>query len=83
MMARFSADQAVLQSEQSLMLVPREEVCKSRDPCDFFARVGFSKPKIAGQAQQRGTAQLLGGLAAHSLAYCQSQLIYHPVKKRN
>lgn len=83
MMAGFSADQAVLQSEQSLMLVLCEEGCKGREIQVVFCTGWLPKPKTAGQAQQRGTARLLGGLAAHSLAYCQNQLIYHPVKKRN
>lgn len=81
MMARFRAEQAVLQSEQSLVLVPHEEVCKSREILGMFCTAWLLQgPKLQGK-QSRGA--LLGGLAAHSLAYCQSQLIYHAVKKRN
>lgn len=56
MMAGFSADQAVLQTEQSLMLVLCEEGCKEREIQVVFCTGWLPKPKTAGQAQQRGTA---------------------------
>lgn len=53
MMARFSADQAVLQAEQSLMLVPHQEVCKREILVVFLHRLASPSPKLQGK-QSRG-----------------------------
>lgn len=50
MMARFRAEQAVLQSEQSLVLVPHEEVCKSREILGMFCTAWLLQgPKLQGK----------------------------------
>lgn len=71
MMARFSADQAVLQSEQSQMLVPREEVCKIREILAIFCIGWLLQAQNCRASTAEGHCTTGWAVAAHPLACCQ------------